>query len=396
MVVALTGIPLAGWTIVFVSASKFPPACKPVSTWSFIVDKLNVGIVDRLNVGISTFTGNLHFHMKSLQKIILGDFLLRRQLLDRPGLPVSEFHREMSDESFDDNFEPELEASTLPDQVVNLDEERVALENNSDSETDAEAEELLSAFRPKAKAKKSKKGRKSSWPEDVVKDLVNIICSNEYMNRKIIYENTKNSRNGMLYENIIKQMITLCKERNEEYPFSVTQTRTKFKHCICICKAAFMTMKTSSGVKRFQEDKNLGAWFNQRFPLVKSRESAQPEKAIEPSATQSSSPGTENTECESGDNLSSVETLSLSSGRPAKRPKLNASNERPAKKNLFVPLKENNKKEKDDAIVEAVKSFNQVIDTDPSKELINFLREDNEKSRQHELELFKIQMQSQM
>ena len=259
-------------------------------------------------------------------------------------------------QSFDDDLE--LEASTLPDQVVNLDEERVALDKNSDSETDAEAEQLLSAFRPKAK--KSKKGRKSSWPEDIVNDLVNLICSNEYMTRKLIYENTKNSRNGMLYEKIIKQIITLCKERNKEYPYSLIQTRTKFKNCISLCKAAAMTMKTSSGIKRFQEDKNLGPWFNQLFPLVKSRESAQPEQAIEPSATQttSSSPGSGKNGYESGDDLSSVETPSSSSERPAKRPKINTSNERPAKKDLFVPVKENKKKEKNDAMVEAVKSFN--------------------------------------
>ena len=63
---------------------------------------------------------------------------------------------------------------------------------------------------------------------------------------------------------------------------------------------------------------------------------------------------------------------------------------------MFVPVKENKKKEKNDTMVEAVKSFNRLIDNDPTKELINFLKEDNEKSRQHELELFKVQMQSQM
>ena len=42
-----------------------------------------------------------------------------------------------------------------------------------------------------------------------------------------------------------------------------------------------MTIRTASGMKRFQEDKNLGKWFNQLYPLVKSRELAQPEQAIE-------------------------------------------------------------------------------------------------------------------
>ena len=45
-----------------------------------------------------------------------------------------------------------------------------------------------------------------------------------------------------------------------------------------------MTIRTASGIKCVQEDKNLGKWFNQLYPLVKSRESAQPEQAIEPSS----------------------------------------------------------------------------------------------------------------
>ena len=41
-------------------------------------------------------------------------------------------------------------------------------------------------------------------------------------------------------------------------------------------------MKTAGGVKRFQEGKTNGAWFNYLFALVKTRENCQPDKAIEP------------------------------------------------------------------------------------------------------------------
>ena len=43
-------------------------------------------------------------------------------------------------------------------------------------------------------------------------------------------------------------------------------------------------MKTGSGIKRFQEDKEYGKWFNQLLPLVQTRASCQLEQAIEPSS----------------------------------------------------------------------------------------------------------------
>ena len=65
------------------------------------------------------------------------------------------------------------------------------------------------------------------------------------------------------------------------------------------------------------------------------------------------------------------------------------------KKDLFVPVKEK-KTEKGGAMAEAVKCFNRLIENDPTKDLIQFLKEDNEKNRKHEMEMFKLHMQSQM
>ena len=128
----------------------------------------------------------------------------------------------------------------------------------------------------------------------MVDDLVNIICEDDYLKRKLIFENTKNTRNSDFDIKIIKEVKKCCERRNKTFPFTerrnktfpftVEQTRTKFKSCISTCKNAAMMIKCASGIKRFQEDKNLGKWFNQLYPLVKSRESAQPEQAIEPSS----------------------------------------------------------------------------------------------------------------
>ena len=71
-------------------------------------------------------------------------------------------------------------------------------ESGSDeSEKEEKEEEILQPFLKKIEARKKKtKGRRPSWEEEAVDDLVNIICGNDYIKRKLIFENTKNERNS--------------------------------------------------------------------------------------------------------------------------------------------------------------------------------------------------------
>ena len=48
-----------------------------------------------------------------------------------------------------------------------------------------------------------------------------------------------------------------------------------------------MTIKTASRIKRFQDEKGYGKWFNQLFPLIQTHASCQPEQAKEPSSVHS-------------------------------------------------------------------------------------------------------------
>ncbi len=84
-----------------------------------------------------------------------------------------------------------------------------------------------------------------------------------------------------------------CTERGEQLTFTVPQIRTQFKKCISDCKKAALAIKTASGIRRFQDEKGYGGWFNQLFALVKTRDSCQPEKAIEPSASSIETPSNE-------------------------------------------------------------------------------------------------------
>ena len=65
--------------------------------------------------------------------------------------------------------------------------------------------------------------------------------------------------------------------------------RSKFKKWISECKRAALTLKTGTGIKRFQV-KRYGSWFQKLYEVVKTRDSCQPDQAIEPRAAISNIP----------------------------------------------------------------------------------------------------------
>lgn len=98
------------------------------------------------------------------------------------------------------------------------------------------------------------------------------------------------------------------------------------------------------------------------YEVVKTRDSCQPDQALEPSSSGKSFD-------DGDDNQEAGE--------------------------LFVPVKNSRKrqttKEKLDATTtEVLNIVREAVSNDPTKELINFMREEMEKSRQHELRLFQM------
>ena len=89
------------------------------------------------------------------------------------------------------------------------------------------------------------------WEEDVIDDLVDIVCSNEMWKHKLIYENTKKSANEVIYTAILVELNARLVQRDMA-PLHVTvqQTQTRFKKCMSISKEAALTIKTKSGITR--------------------------------------------------------------------------------------------------------------------------------------------------
>ena len=130
-----------------------------------------------------------------------------------------------------------------------------------------------------------KTGRKVVWPNEVLEDLVDVTAEYEDFKRKLIFTNIPNSKNSYVYNKVIEKVRDRMEKRKDEFKFMLEQTRNKFKKLIAVCKTAALTIKTASGITRFQDQRDFGKWFPKLFALVKSRDSSQPEQAIElPSA----------------------------------------------------------------------------------------------------------------
>ena len=184
---------------------------------------------------------------------------------------------------------------------------------------------------------KNKKGRKCQWKESFVDDLVDIIVENEKYKQKLLLTNVKNAKNGQYMESVVKEIQERCTERGEEFPYDVNQTQQKFRGCVQACRAAAFKTKTTSGIKRFQESKDYGQWFNKLMLYVSKKNSCQCEQAIEPSATMN------DLECSSytpSSNASLSDSTPTNSIEPNERP-INKK-----KRKVFVPDNETRKKTK--------------------------------------------------
>lgn len=208
-------------------------------------------------------------------------------------------------------------------------------------------------------------------------DFIDIIVNSEQYKEKLIFHNTKNKSNGKLYERILEKLKKRCSERGEELAFNVNQLRQKFKRCVAECKHAALTIKTATGIDSFIEKKGYGAWFNQLYALVKTRDSCNPDEAVEPSATSK-----RNGHCDPSKDLPGPSTeYEAESGATEDK-------EEP----LYVPVKKRKRMTKHDTLSEAIQIMREVVDNDPTKDLVKLIREDMERSREHEMKLMQMML----
>ena len=201
---------------------------------------------------------------------------------------------------------------------------------------------------------------------------MDIILENEKYKTKLLLTNTKNVKNGVYYDQVITELKKRFEERDEEFTYNVPQTESKFKRCVRICRKAALTIKTASGIKRFQEEKEFGPWFQKLYKVVCTMDNCQSEQSIEPHVSKESieeePEGKEENESENNGSSISTPMESTSKGSGKKR------------KNVFVPEIKAKKKQvlgrTFDHLSKMLGNLTDVIRDDSSQLFVEFLRED--------------------
>ena len=245
-----------------------------------------------------------------------------------------------------------------------------------DSDGDGSDTALSEILKSASTRKKRKRGKKCQWESDDLDDFVDIIINDENHQCKLIFQNTMSKSNKGNYEAIQTELKARAEKRGCVFEKSITQMRNKFKKLVSECKKANMVFKTATGISNYKDEKDYSKWFDMLFPLINSRESCQPEQAVEPSAGPSTS------SIESGINVFDDDSETETSTSIKSDDKLFVP--KPTKKNKKG---ENNLVEKTAEVLESVKSL---VQSQQTSSFLEFMEKENARARAHEIEILKL------
>ena len=117
----------------------------------------------------------------------------------------------------------------------------------------------------------------------MIDDMIDIICPDEIIKKKLIFRNQKFAANASIYEKIADLMNQRETKNDRKYRVPFSQTRNKFKKLVSECKSVSITQGTANGIARYQVEKSYRKWWEILFSLVSSRESSDPKNMLEPS-----------------------------------------------------------------------------------------------------------------
>ena len=164
-----------------------------------------------------------------------------------------------------------------------------------------------------------------------------------------------------------------------------------FNHLLIGLNRILLCLNHSSQItrKNVVEKKGFGAWFMKLFAIVKTRNSCQPEQGIEPSF---SSTVTKD-DLDQGQEIQDDTPVDVEENQSTKS--VANTSEREQRKDLFVPTK-HTRRSGNDELKNAVAAFNETMENDSMKDLLQYFKDENERSRIHERNMMQMQMDLQM
>ena len=141
---------------------------------------------------------------------------------------------------------------------VDRESENVSDETISESESSDKEINLVSK---KIKRKKDRKGRKSTWKESAIGDLVNCIRSSKYAERKLMFTNNKATKNGEIYQKTNSKVRTGCEEKGELYEHTLGQTKSELNALVSICNRTAILCKLCQKSNTLLQKKFMGYSF---------------------------------------------------------------------------------------------------------------------------------------
>lgn len=244
-------------------------------------------------------------------------------------------------------------------------------ESLNEDESDVD-DELLNTVSTRSKRKR---GKRSQWADEDLDDFVDIILNDENHKRKLIFQNTMSKANKGNYESIQKELKQRASVRGTVFNKTIQQMRNKFKKLVSECKKANMVYKTATGISNYKDQKGHSKWFDILFPLVKSRDSCQPEQALEPSV----GPTIEDKESEdTGVNFAHDES----------------DTSKNSDDKLFVPKPPKKMKKTENKLVEkttqVLEGIQSILHNQQTSSFLEFMEKENARARAHELEVMKL------
>ena len=86
-------------------------------------------------------------------------------------------------------------------------------------------------------------------------DMIDIICFDEILKKKLIYRNQKFAANGSIFEKIADFMNQRVANNDRKCRVSFSQARNKFRKLVSECKSVSLTKRAASSIPRCQVKK---------------------------------------------------------------------------------------------------------------------------------------------